>query len=157
MSAARSAVERAGIYGDAAVQALVLDDWKALTDAHSSLAQRVESGADLASWAIPEGKIAEIAGHAAVKSGELAAAHLTASGVEHAGASAAAVAATRALSRPLTAAERSGHFESANDFKRFMGPATEHGGPERDWHHVVEKTHADGTSQYQSLGHSLGR
>jgi hypothetical protein len=148
MSAARSAVERAGAYGHAAVQALVLDDWKALTDAHSSFAQRVEGGVGLASWAIPEGKIAEIAGHATAKAVELAAAHMTVSGLEHASASAAAIAASRTLSRPLTEAERSGHFESANDFKRFMGPATERGGPERDWHHVVEKAHADGTGQF---------
>ena len=73
MSAARSAVERAGLYGHAAVNALVLDDWKALTDAHSSTLQRIEGGASLASWAIPEGKVAEIAGHAIAKAGELAA------------------------------------------------------------------------------------
>ncbi len=29
-----------------------------------------------------------------------------------------------------------------------MGPATQRGGPERDWHHVVEKIHADGTDQF---------
>jgi hypothetical protein len=70
MSAARSALERVGVYGQAAVNALVVDDWKALTDAHSSTLQRVEAAADLASWAIPEGKIAEIAGHAVVKAYE---------------------------------------------------------------------------------------
>jgi hypothetical protein len=148
MSAARSALERVGVYGQAAVNALVVDDWKALTDAHSSTLQRVEAAADLASWAIPEGKIAEIAGHAVVKASEIAAAHLSAAGLEHTGAAAAAIAASRGLSRPLTDAERSGHFRSADDFKKFMGPATEHGGPERDWHHIVEKHHADGTRQF---------
>jgi len=48
----------------------------------------------------------------------------------------------------LTEAERSGHFQSAEDVKDFMGPATQRGGPERDWHHVVEKIHADGTRQF---------
>jgi len=148
MSAARSAVERAGTYGQAAVNALVLDDWKALTSSQSTPVQRLEAVADLASWAIPEGKVAEIAGHAVAKATELAATHLAALGFEHAGAAAAAIAASRGLSRPLTEAERSGHFQSAGDFKKFMGPATEHGGPERDWHHIVEKNHADGTDQF---------
>jgi len=139
INAARSAVERVSLYGHAAVNALVLDDWKALTDAHSSTLQRIEGGASLASWAIPEGKVAEIAGHALVKASEVAAAHLAASGVEHAG----SAAATRSLSRPLTEAERTGHFKSVDDFKKFMGPATEPGGPANDWHHVVEKIHAD--------------
>ena len=152
-SAARSAVDRVGLYGHAAVQALVLDDWKALTDAHSSRLQRVQGGADLASWAIPEGKVAEIAAHAAVKASEIVAAHLTASGFEHAGAAAAALAASRGISRPLTEAERSGHFQSANDFKKFMGPA----GPERDWHHIVEKMDADDTRQFPpERVHSIG-
>lgn len=101
MSAARSAVERVGVYGQAAVNALVLDDWKALTNPQSTPLQRLESGADLASWAIPEGKVAEIAGHAVVKASEIAAAHLAASGFEHAGVAAAAIAASRGLSRPL--------------------------------------------------------
>lgn len=148
MSAAHSAVERAGLYGHAAVNALVLDDWKALTDAHSSTLQRIEGGADLASWAIPEGKVAAIAGHALVKASELAAAHLTASGVEHAGAAATALAASRGFGRPLADAERSGHFQSFDDFKKFMGPATEPGGELKDWHHNVEKTHADDTHQF---------
>ncbi len=64
------------------------------------------------------------------------------------GAATAAIAASRGLTRPLTEAERSGHFQSAKDFKDFMGPATQRGGPERDWHHVVEKIHADGTDQF---------
>jgi len=148
MSAARSAVERVGVYGQAAVNALVLDDWKALTNPQSTPLQRLESGADLASWAIPEGKVAEIAGHAVVKASEIAAAHLAASGFEHAGVAAASIAASRGLGRPLTEAERSGHFQSAADFRKFMGPATEHGGPERDWHHIVERNHADGTHQF---------
>jgi len=84
MSAARSAVERAGMYGHAAVNALVLDDWKALTDAHSSTLQRIEGGASLASWAIPEGKVAEIATHAIAKAGELVAGHAAEQSVEHA-------------------------------------------------------------------------
>ncbi len=148
MSAARSSVERVGLYGQAAVNALVLDDWKALTNPQSTPLQRLEGGADLASWAIPEGKVAEIAGHAVVKASEIAAAHLAASGFEHAGAAAAAIAASRGLSRPLSEAERSGHFQSGKDFKNFMGPATEHGAPARDWHHIVEKTHADNTRQF---------
>ncbi len=148
MSAARSSVERVGLYGQAAVNALVLDDWKALTNPQSTPLQRLEGGADLASWAIPEGKVAEIAGHAVVKASEIGAAHLAASGFEHAGAAAAAIAASRGLSRPLSEAERSGHFQSAADFRKFMGPATEHGAPARDWHHIVEKTHADNTRQF---------
>ena len=84
MSAARSAFERVSLYSHAAVNVLVLDDWKALTDPHSSTLQRIEGAADLASWAIPEGKVAEIAGRALIKAGEVAAAHLAASGVEHA-------------------------------------------------------------------------
>lgn len=95
MSAARSAFERVSLYSHAAVNALVLDAWKALTDPHSSTLQRIEGAADLASWAIPEGKVAEIAGRALIKAGEVAAAHLAASGVEHAGAAAAAIVASR--------------------------------------------------------------
>jgi hypothetical protein len=121
MSAARSAVERVGAYGQAAVNALVLDDWKALTTAQSTPMQRLEGGADLASWAIPEGKVVEIAGHAVLKASEMAAAHLTASGLEHSGAVAAAIAISRGLSRPVTEAERTGHFQSASDFRKFMG------------------------------------
>ena len=172
MSAARSAVERAGLYGQAAVNALVLDDWKALTDAHSSTLQRIEGGASLASWAIPEGKVAEIAGHAIAKAGELAAAHVAeqsaehaiASGVEHAAEHMqdAAVAGRKwaertpnqkfaeqhpmnpstIWDRPLTTAERGGAFKNPNDQTALLGAATERGGPERDWHHVVEKVHA---------------
>jgi len=66
MSAARSAFERVSLYSHAAVNVLVLDDWKALTDPHSSTLQRIEGAADLASWAIPEGKVAEIAGRALI-------------------------------------------------------------------------------------------
>jgi len=178
MSAARSAVERAGLYGHAAVNALVLDDWKALTDAHSSTLQRIEGGASLASWAIPEGKVAEIAGHAIAKAGELAAAHVAeqsaehtiASGVEHAAehTQEAAVAGRKwaertpnqklaeqhpmnpstIWDRPLTPAERSSHFKNADDATAFHGPATERGGELKDWHHNVEKIHADKYGQF---------
>jgi len=178
MHAARSAIERAGLYGHAAVNALVLDDWKALTDAHSSTLQRVEGGAGLASWVIPEGKVAEIAGHAIVKAGELAAAHVAeqsaehaiAAGVEHAaGHTQEAAVAERKWAertpnqklaeqhpmnpstiwdRPLSAPERNSHFKTANDATAFLGPATERGGVERDWHHIVEKVHADKYGQF---------
>ncbi len=173
MSAARSAVERAGLYGHAAVNALVLDDWKALTDAHSSTLSASKAGAGLASWAIPEGKVAEIAGHAIVKAGEFAAAHAAeqsaehaiASGVEHAAehTQEAVVAGKKwaertsnqklaeqhptnpstIWDRPLTAAERGRAFKNADDATAFMGPATERGGELKDWHHNVEKVHAD--------------
>jgi len=169
MSAARSAVERAGLYGHAAVNALVLDDWKALTDAHSSTLSASKAGAGLASWAIPEGKVAEIAGHAIVKAGEFAAAHAAeqsaehaiASGVEHAAehTQEAVVAGKKwaertsnqklaeqhptnpstIWDRPLTAAERGRAFKNADDATAFMGPATERGGELKDWHHNVEK------------------
>ncbi len=178
INATRTAVERAGLYGHAAANALVLDDWKALTDAHSSTLQRIEGGAGLASWAIPEGKIAEIAGHAIVKAGELAAAHVAehstehaiASGVEHAAEHTqdAAVAGRKwaertpnqklaeqhptnpstIWNRPLTSAERSGHFKNADDATAFHGPATERGGELKDWHHNVEKVHADKYGQF---------
>jgi len=178
MHAARSAIERAGLYGHAAVNALVLDDWKALTDAHSSTLQRVEGGAGLASWVIPEGKVAEIAGNAIVKAGELAAAHIAeqsaehaiAAGVEHAaGHTQEAAVAERKWAertpnqklaeqhpmnpstiwdRPLSAPERNSHFKTANDATAFLGPATERGGVERDWHHIVEKVHADKYGQF---------
>ncbi len=168
MNAARSAVERAGLYGHAAVNALVLDDWKALTDAHSTPLQRLEGGASLASWVIPEGKVAEIAGHALVKAGELAAAHIAeqsaehaiASGVEHAAehTTEAAVAGRKwaertsnqklaeqhptnpstIWDRPLTTAERGGAFKNAGDLTAFEGPATERGGVTKQWHHQVE-------------------
>jgi len=168
MNAPRSVVERVGLYGRAAVNALVLDDWKALTDAHSSTLQRVEGGASLASWAIPEGKVAEIAGHALAKAGELAAAHVAeqsaehtiASGVEHAAehTQEAGVAGRKwaertpnqkladqhpmnkstIWDRPLTPAERGGAFKNADDLTAFEGPATERGGVKREWHHPVE-------------------
>ena len=162
MSAARSAVERAGVYGHAAVQALVLDDWKALTDAHSTPLQRIEGGADLASWAIPEGKVAEIAGHALAKVAEQTAAHLATAGMEHTAEHVTAAAAlgsrwaarsenariaeqhaaneSKIWDRPLTDAERHGAFENKHDLTALLGPATERGGPKRDWHHVVESS-----------------
>ena len=173
MNAARSAVERAGVYGHAAVNALVLDDWKALTDAHSSTLQRVEAGANLASWAIPEGKVVEIAAHALGKAGEFAAAHAAeqsaeraiTSGVEHASEHAhdAVVAGNRwaertpnqkiaeqhpmnpstIWDRSLTPAELRGDFKNHSDFTAFEGPATERGGVKREWHHVVESQTAD--------------
>jgi hypothetical protein len=175
---ARSAVERVGSLGHAAVDALVLDDWKTLTGARSSTLQRIEAGADLASWVIPEGKVAEIAGHAIVKAGEIAASHVAEESAQHAVAATvehaaihtedASVAGTRwaertpnqkiagqhpsnpstIWDRPLTAAERNLHFENANDATAFLGPATERGGELRDWHHNVEKVHADRYGQF---------
>jgi hypothetical protein len=162
MSAARSAVERAGVYGHAAVQALVLDDWKALTDAHSTPLERIEAGADLASWAIPEGKVAEIAGHALAKVAEQTASHLATAGMEDAAEHVTAAAAlgsrwaarsenakiaeqhvaneSNIWDRPLTDSERQGAFKSKDDLTALLGPATERGGPKRDWHHVVESS-----------------
>lgn len=160
MGAARFAVERVGNYGHAAVQALVLDDWKALTNAQSSPLQRLEGGANLASWAIPEGKVAEIAGHALEKAAQAAAERLASSGLER---SAEHIAAAGTMlrkwsdltpnerlagqrpwqdstiwNRPLTDAERNGSFKTADDAKAFLGSATEKGGIVRDWHHKVE-------------------
>jgi hypothetical protein len=158
--AARSAVERAGALGRAAVQALVLDDWKALTDPHSTPLQRLEGAADLASWALPEGKVAEIAVHALATVAEHLTEHLATAGMAHAAEHVAAGAAlasrwaarsknatiaeqhaaneSKIWDRPLTDAERRGAFENKDDLTAFLGPATERKGPKRDWHHVVE-------------------
>ena len=147
MSAARNTFERAQGFGKAALDALVLDDWNALTGAHSTPLQRLEAGADLASWVIPEGKVAEIAGHAIAKASEIAAArlasetalHATASGVEHAAPEIAAIGAARwnrsdILRRPLTESERGGAFKNVDDLKAMLRPA----GDGKDWHHIVE-------------------
>ena len=160
MGAVRSAIERPGAYGHAAIQALVLDDWKALTDPHSSVLQRIGGAADLASWALPEGKIAEIAGHALAKVAEQAASHLATAGMERTAehfAAAGALAAkwasrsenariagqhaanpSKIWDRPLTEAERRGVFENKHDLTSFLGPATKRGDVPHDWHHVGE-------------------
>jgi hypothetical protein len=156
MGAARSAMERAETYGHAAVQALVLDDWKALTDVRSTPLQRIEGAADLASWAIPEGKVAEIAGHALAKAAEVASERLAIAGMEHTAEHLTAAAAvsrkwsdltpnervagqkpwqdSTIWNRALTDAERCGAFETADDAKALLGSA----GKDKDWHHVVE-------------------
>jgi hypothetical protein len=160
----RSTVQRASVYGQVALNALVLDDWKALTDAHSTPLQRLEGAADLASWALPEGKVAEIAGHALVKASEISAEHLAHAGIAHTADRVAAagtieerwaarsenakIAAqhfsnpSKIWERPLTETERNGAFKSKDDLTALLGPATEGRGPVRDWHHVVE-SHTD--------------
>jgi hypothetical protein len=167
-SVARFAVDRAGTFGRAAVEALVLDDWKALTDVPSTPLQRLEAAADLASWAIPEGKIAEIAGHALAKvAAEQAVAHVATAEQTAAAAAVGKLWAARSgnakiaeqhamnpskiWDRPLTVTERHGRFEDHHDLAALLGPATERGGVKRNWHHIVESKSGFGSERVHNI------
>ena len=178
MSAARSAVERAGLYGHAAVNAFVLDDWKALTDAHSSTLQRIEGGAGLRHGRFPKGKSPRSPATRSSRrvnspprtlrnsppsmqsppvSNMRRSTRKRRSSLEKNGPSARRIKSlpnsirrirARFWDRPLTAAERGRAFKNADDATAFMGPATERGGELKDWHHNVEKVHADKYGQF---------
>jgi hypothetical protein len=134
-------------FGRGAFGALVLDDWKVLNDPKASGWQKAAAGADLASWVIPEGKVAKIAEHALVKAGEVVADRVAAKWAERSANAALAnqhpMNPSRIWDRALTPAERGGAFENKHDLTAFLGPATEKRSAPRDWHHIVE-SHAEG-------------
>lgn len=120
---------------------MIGDDIDALRNPHATPPQKAGAAADIGSWLIPEGKVAEIAAHAASKAAEVLAAHAAASGAIHAGESALAASAawvwrrSDICRRPLSASEREGRFANHEDFAAFMGSA----GSNQEWHHIVER------------------
>ncbi len=137
---------RVGAFASSAFKTLFKDDFDKVVSPTSSPLERIEGAASLGSWAIPEGKLAELAAHAAEKAAEFVASHAG----EIQSAAAAIGAVVRPSSRSLTDAERNGEFKSFDEFKNFVGPARQPGGFDRDWHHIVEKNHADGTGQFSA-------